>query len=271
MIIDAHCHVWPNHIAPQVLASRPAGMDPHHDGTIAGLTRTLDGAGIDMAMTLAIANVAKNVDRTNEFIGAVDRSRFIPFGTVHPDLPIERNLASLRDNAIRGVKLHPLFQSLSLGDPAVLDLLRALADHGVTVITHAGAGGDDDANERGAPRHVRAISDAIPSLTLIACHYGGYHRLGEAEDTVLGAPVVLETSWPPRLADLDPQRLRSIIARHGADRVVYGSDWPMTDPAAEIAAVRALGLASADEAGVLGANLARILGISEPDGAVRSH
>jgi uncharacterized protein len=264
MIIDAHCHVWPDHIAPRVLASRPAGMDPRHDGTITGLTRTMDDAGIDMAMTLAIANVAKNVDRTNEFIGTVDRSRFVPFGTVHPDLPIEHNLASLRDNGIRGVKLHPLFQSLSLGDPAVLDLLRALADDGVTVITHAGGGGDDDANERGAPRHVRAISDAIPHLTLIACHYGGYHRLDEAEDMVVGAPVVLETSWPPRLADFDPQRLRSIIGRHGAGQVVYGSDWPMTDPAAEIAAVRALGLAPADETAVLGTNLARILGIGEP-------
>ena len=262
MIIDAHCHVWPDHIAPQVLAQRPAGLDPTHDGTVAGLVRTLDAAGIDMAMTLAIANVAKNVDRTNEFIGTVDRTRFIPFGTVHPDLPVEHNLRSLRDNGIRGVKLHPLFQGLSLGDPAVHDLLRALASDGVTVITHAGAGGNADANERGAPKHLRTIIDTIPDLTLIACHYGGYHRIDEAEELVVGARVVLETSWPPRLADFDPQRLREIIARHGADRVVYGSDWPMTDPAAEIAAIRALGLDRADEDAVLGGNLARILGVS---------
>ncbi len=262
MIVDAHCHVWPDHIAPKVLAQRPAGMDPRHDGTVAGLTRTMDDAGIDRAMTLAIANVAKNVDRTNEFIGTVDRSRFIPFGTVHPDLPIERNLASLRDNGIGGVKLHPLFQGLSLGDPRVLELLQALAGAGVVVITHAGAGGDADANERGAPKHLRTIIDTVPDLTLIACHYGGYHRIDEAEELVVGRPVVLETSWPPRLADFDPQRLRDIIARHSADRVVYGSDWPMTDPAAEIAAIRALGLDPADEAGILGDNLARILGIS---------
>jgi len=267
MIIDAHCHVWPDHIAPRVLASRPAGMDPRHDGTVTGLTRTMDDAGIDMAMTLAIANVARNVDRTNEFIGTVDRSRFIPFGTVHPELPIERNLSSLRDNGIRGVKLHPLFQSLSLGDPAVIDLLHALAGDGIMVITHAGAGGDESANERGAPRHIRTIIEAVPGLSLIACHYGGYHRLDEAEDAVAGQPVVLETSWPPRLADLDRQRVRSILARHGTDRVVYGSDWPMTDPASEIAAVRALDLGPADEAAVLGGNLSRMLGIDQPEGS----
>jgi uncharacterized protein len=110
---------------------------------------------------------------------------------------------------------------------------------------------------------VRAIVESIPELTLIACHYGGYHRMDEAEGLVVGAPrVVLETSWPPRLADVDPERLRAIVAGHGADRVVYGSDWPMTDPAAEVAAIRALGLSAADEVAILGGNLARILGLS---------
>jgi hypothetical protein len=56
--------------------------------------------------------------------------------------------------------------------------------------------------------------------------------------------------------------VRDIIARHGADRVVYGSDWPMTDPAAEIAAVRALSLPASEEAAILGGNLAALLGIS---------
>ena len=50
MIIDAHAHVWPDAIAPRVLATRPSGLDPRHDGTIAGLTRTMDDAGIEEAI-----------------------------------------------------------------------------------------------------------------------------------------------------------------------------------------------------------------------------
>lgn len=261
MIIDTHCHVWPDHIAPRVLATRPAGLDARFDGTVAGLTRTMDAAGIDRAMTLAIAGVAKNVERTNEFIGSVDRQRFIPFGTVHPGMPIDRNLRSLADNGIRGVKLHPLFQELSLADPAVVELAHALGDADVTVITHAGAGGDDDANDRGAPRHLRALLDVVPHLRLIACHYGGYHRLDEAEDLVVGSRAVLETSWPPRLSDLDADRMRTIVAAHGADRMVFGSDWPMADPAAEIAAVRSWGLSPEEESAILGGTLATLLGL----------
>lgn len=262
MIIDAHCHVWPDAIAAQVLATRPSGMDARHDGTVRGLLATMDRAGVDMAMALGVAHAARTVRRTNEFIGALDRSRFIPFGTVHPDLPIATNLQDLRDNGVRGVKLHPLFQNLDLGAPEVFDLLRALAEDGVTVITHAGSGGDEAANKRGAPAHLRRIIDEIPELTLIACHYGGYHRIEEAEQYVIGSDVILETSWPPRLADFDPEHLRSIIERHGPHRVVFGSDWPMTDPGAEIAAIRALGLSPEDEAAALGENLRRVLGIA---------
>ncbi|BCB83897.1 amidohydrolase family protein [Phytohabitans suffuscus] len=259
MIVDIHCHVWPDHIAPQVLASRPAALDPVFDGTVGGLLRTMDAAGVDRAVCLGIANTARTVRRANEFIGSIDRTRLTPFGTVHPDLPVEENLRSLADNGIRGVKLHPLFQELSLADPRVIDIARGLAAEGIVVVTHAGAGGDEAANERGAPRSLRILRDAVPDLTLIACHYGGYHRLAEAEVEVLGSPLLLETSWPPRLAELDPERLRAIIRRHGAHRVVFGSDWPMADPAAEIATIRSLGLDPAEEEAILGGTLAGLL------------
>jgi predicted TIM-barrel fold metal-dependent hydrolase len=262
VIIDAHCHIWPDHIAAAVLAGRPAGLDARHDGTVDGLRRTMDAAGIDRAVCLGVAHAARTVPRTNEFIGSLDRARFVPFGTVHPDLPAADNLRSLQDNGITGVKLHPLFQDLSLADPRVISLLAVLADAGIIVITHVGAGGDAGANDRGSPAALRALLDAVPGLRLIACHFGGYHRLDEAEDLVVGSRAVLETSWPPTTGGLDQARVRDIIARHGADRVVYGSDWPMTDPAAEIAAVRALGLPDREEAAILGGNLAALLGIS---------
>jgi uncharacterized protein len=259
MIIDAHAHVWPDSIAPRILATRPSGLDPRHDGTVNGLTRTMDDAGIDRALTLGIAAVPQHVARTNEFIGSVDRTRFTPFGTIHPDLSNEENLRHLHDNGIPGVKVHPLFQEITLGSPRVLDLMAALAEAGIVVLTHAGAGGDAAADARGAPQQLLLLAAAVPTLQLIACHYGGYHRLDEAEDVIVGTNVWLETSWPPSLGLLDPARIRAIIEKHGADRVVFGSDWPMTEPAAEIAAVRNLGLDADDEAGVLGGNLARLL------------
>jgi predicted TIM-barrel fold metal-dependent hydrolase len=262
VIIDCHAHVWPDHIADAMQQQTPAGLSLLHDGKVSGLLRTMDAAGIDKALTLGVALKPSTVARTNEFIGSVPRDRFIPFGTVHPDLSVEENLRHLVDNGIGGVKLHPLFQSVALDDPRVLDILAALAEAGIVVVTHVGAGGDEEASRRAAPVLLRRIVDSLPELKLIACHYGGYHRLEEAEEHVVGSPVFIETSWPPTMALLDPERVVALIRRHGADRVVFGSDWPMAEPGAEIEAIRALGLTGDEEEAILGGNLARILGLA---------
>ena len=131
MIIDCARHVWPDHIADAMQEQTPAGMKLQYDGTLSGLLRTMDDAGIDMALYPRRRAKASTVARTNEFIGSVPRDRFIPFGTVHPDLSVDENLSHLRDNGIRGVKLHPLFQNLSLDDPRVIEILAALAEDGV--------------------------------------------------------------------------------------------------------------------------------------------
>jgi uncharacterized protein len=254
--------VWPDDIAAKVLATRPSDLDPVHNGTIDGLRRTMDDAGIDRAMCLGVASVPRTVMKTNEFIGSVDRTRFIPFGTVHPELPIEENLKSLRDNGIRGVKLHPLFQQLSFTDSRVIELMQALADANVIVITHAGSGGGEEANLRGAPNNLRQAIDAVPTLRVIACHFGGYHCLDQAEELLVGSRAFLETSWPPSVADLDPQRLIAIMRRHGMERIIFGSDWPMADPGREIATIRSFGLETKEEAGILGDNLATLLDLA---------
>lgn len=262
MIVDCHMHVWPDHIADAMQSQRPSGMPLRFDGKLSGLLRAMDEAGIDKGLALGVGIKASVVARTNEFIGTVPRDRLVPMGTVHPELSVDENMTSLKDNGIVGVKLHPLFQALSLSDPRVRDICAALAEAGMPVISHVGAGGDAAANDRGAPSALRALADDLPDLNLIACHYGGYHRLDEAEEHVVGSRVTLETSWPPTLAELEPERLVALIRRHGADRVVYGSDWPMADPAAEIAAIRNLGLTDDEVDGILGGNVARLLGLA---------
>jgi uncharacterized protein len=259
MIIDVHAHVWPDHIASQVVAGSPAGLTPVFDGRVSTLLRTMDRNVIDRAGALGVATRGRTVHRTNEFLGGLDRSRLIPFGTVHPDLSVEENLASLSDHGIRAVKFHPNFQGVALNDPRVVELMRALADSGVIVLAHVGAGDDEAATRRGAPHGALELVSAVPDLTLIACHFGGYHLLGDSERELVGKRLLLETSWPPSVDALEANRVRQLIQSHGADRIVFGTDWPMADPARELAAVRSWGLDPADEAAILGQTISKLL------------
>lgn len=257
MIVDLHNHVWPDKVAARALGGSVPDMPLQGDGTVGGLYAAQDDAGIDYSVCLAIANEPEHVERANDYIGSIDRSRLVPFGTIHPRRSVADNLASLRKNDVRGVKLHPTFQKYRLDDPDLLAVLEALAGE-FPVIAHVGAGGGGDGSGA-TPAMVRDIVRSLPNLTMIACHFGGYHHLDNAMQTLIGEPVYFDTSWPPSLATLDADVLRSIITRHGSERIVFASDWPTASPVAEISALRALGLPVADLDLILGGNAQRIL------------
>src|SRR5690606_10444769 len=111
--------------------------------------------------------------------------------------------------------------------PRLWEIFEELGDSTV-VIAHVGAGGDSERDRLATPDMIRRIKQQFPRLPLIACHFGGYKILDEAEEILDGVDVVLETSWPPSLSRVRPERVRRLIRRHGAERVVFGSDWPMT-------------------------------------------
>lgn len=259
MIIDMHTHVWPDAVAKRALGNNVPEMPLRGDGTVAGLAAAQDEAGVDLSVCLAIANTPDRLEKTNAYAASLDRRRFIPFGTVHPGRTVAENLHSLRESGVTGVKLHPSFQSFRLDDPDLLTILKELAGE-FPVIAHVGAGGGAD-GAGATPAMVRGIVRAVPDLTLIACHFGGYHFLRDAMDILIGENVYFDTSWPPSVATVDQDALREIIARHGADKVVFASDWPTASPADELRALRALDLPADELSLITGRNAARILGL----------
>lgn len=261
MIIDAHTHVWPDRIAEVALGGNALpGLTARGDGKVSGLDASMETSGVGISCCLGIANEARHVDGVNRFISSLEDDRHVAFGTVHVELSVQENIESLRRHGLRGVKIHPLFQDFALDDRRLWDIFEAFGDE-FAVITHVGEGGDAHQNSLSNPTMIRDIARTFPALRLMACHFGGYKILDDAEEMLSGADVVLETSWPPSLTTLRPERVRALIRKHGAERIVFGSDWPMTSPTEEIAAIQALGLTDDETKLVLGGTLARVLGI----------
>lgn len=262
MIIDAHTHIWPDKIAALALGgNRVPGLEARGDGTVSGLTADMARSGVDLSCCLAIANEARHVDSVNRFVAGLADEKHFPFGTVHVELPVEENLASLERHGIRAVKIHPLFQRYGLDDPRLWEIFEAFGSD-YAVITHVGEGGDAFTNGLSNPGMIRDITRQFPDLRLMACHFGGYKILDDAEEMLSGTDVVLETSWPPSLSTIRPERVRDLIRNHGAERIVFGSDWPMTSPEEEIRAIEALGLRDDELELVLGGTLAGVLGLT---------
>ena len=255
-IVDFHTHVWPNSVAAKAVATITE-FPVRGDGTVTGLVADQKAAGVDLSVCLFFALRADTVDSVNSFAGSLDRSHFIPFGTIHPDLTPEENLASLQGAGVRGVKVHPTFQRYTLDDPRVYDMLEAVAGS-YPVVFHVGAGAGADGSGA-TPRMIRDISRALPTLKVIAAHFGGYRVIQDSLQELVGTSVYLDTSWPPSLAALDPTTVTSIINRHGSDRILFASDWPTASPGDEIAALRNLNLPDEDTKAILGGNAVKLL------------
>ena len=259
MIVDTHTHVWPDAIALRALAAVPA-LERIGDGTLGSLEAALSEAGVDRAVCLGVAPDGARVEAANAFLGDLDGARYIGFGSIHPDLTPDENLASLRKNGLRGAKVHPIFQSYSLDDPRLLATLDAMRGE-FAVVVHVGAGGRAEDTVRCTPAMMRALVQQLPGLDLIACHFGGFSMLDAASAEVVGLPVHLDTAWPPTVAELEPKRIAELIRRHGADRVLFASDWPMASIARELDALRSLPLEDDEIDALIGGNAERLLGL----------
>lgn len=257
MIVDAHAHAWPDAVAARALKDSELSLKRYGDGTVDGLRAAMEAAGVDKAVCLAVAPRGDHVQAANRFVGSLDRDRFIGFGSIHPDLPAEELIRDLDANRLKGVKVHPAFQSFRLDDPR-LDKIWSALEGRFTVTIHVGKVGAHDDGSGCTPAMVRSVVERFPGLEVIGCHFGGFMLLPEAEEQLLGQPLYLDTSWPPSTAELEPERVRDLILRHGPERIIFGSDWPMASPSAEIQAIRDLGLSGQDTAGILGGNFMRL-------------
>ena len=261
MIIDTHTHAWPDSVAKKALAGSVPDLERRGDGTVAGLRATMDAAGIDRSVVLGVANDGSAVDKANAFSAGLDPEHFIGFGSVHPELSPEENVESLRRHGLRGAKIHPFFQKYSLDDDRLAPTLDAMQGE-FAVIIHVGSIATASSKGVCSPTMLADLARRFPRLDIVACHFGGYHQFEEATEIVVGLPVYLDTSWPPGLAALDPSAVRKVIEKHGTDRVLFASDWPMADPAAELETIRGLGFSDDDTSQILGLNAARLLGVS---------
>lgn len=258
MIVDTHVHVWPEKIARAALSRPQEDLERQGDGTERGAIEAMRRAGIDRCVTLGVAPDPERVESANRYAGSLDPAHFVGFGSIHARRTPQENVESLRRHGLKGAKVHPLFQGYALDDPGLWETLDAMQGE-FAIIAHVGEGDSGASNARCTPAMMKALVQRFPRLDVIACHFGGYRLLDEVERTIVGLPVYVDTSWPPGLWSLDPKRVRSIVERHGPDRVTFGSDWPMADPARCIAAIEALGLGEADTAAILGGNAARLL------------
>ena len=263
-IIDTHAHIYPDKIAMK--ASRTIGdfyeLPMNMDGTVASLLKAGEEVGVSRWLVHSVAVTWERARAINDYIAAevaAHPDQFIGFGSLHPEHPeMEKELDYLLSRGLRGVKLHPDFQHFLLDDPKAIRMFEAMAERGLPLLVHTG----DVRYPYSEPERMARVLDAVPGLTAICAHLGGWSRWSDAWKILAGREQVYVDCSSSMYA-ITPEEATAVIRHYGVDRVFFGTDYPMWTPRQELDRLNALDLTEEEKEMILHRNFERFLGECE--------
>ena len=262
-IFDIHVHIYPDKIAEK--ASRSIGefydgFPIQGDGRLESCLKRMDAAGICRFAAHSVALTPHNVEKVNAFILQAYRQapdRIVPFATIHPDLEnIPEFVDTIVEQGFRGIKIHPDMQKFALDDPRVLPMMRAISGR-LPLLIHCG----DSRHDYDGPHRVLSLRDKLPDLQMICAHFGGWMEWDFAAETLPGHGLTVDLS--SALFQWTSERAAQVIRSFGVENVLYGTDYPMWDPAEEVERFMRTPLSQAEREDICWNNAARILHLED--------
>ncbi len=256
-IIDFHAHIYPNKIAEKATNATADfyGISPACIGTGDELLREGRRAGIDEFVLLPVATKPEQVRHVNEFIlgETAAHKEFHGFGTLHPDCEnITEEAEFILNSGLMGVKLHPDTQRFNTDDKRLFEVYDAVQGR-LPLLVHCG----DKRFDYSHPARLKRVIDNFPKLQVIAAHLGGWSLFEEAFAILRHTDCFLDISSCTMF--LPPETVVRYIGGYGADRILFGTDFPLWSPKTEVEAFQRLPLGAEDYDKIAYKNALRIL------------
>jgi len=279
MIIDFHTHVFP----PRIKQNRSQYIDNDpcfamlyskkeaRLATAEELIESMDRAGIDVSVIVNTGWTTHELCvETNDYIlESVARypKRLIGFCAVQPQSP-EAAIAEIERCARGGIKgvgeMRPDMQLFDLGDEeATQPIVEALRKHQLILLTHASEPVGHDYPGKGiiTPDRLYPFITNFPDLTIVCAHWGGglpfYALMPEVKQAMKN--VFFDTAASPFL--YSPQIYNQVIQLVGADKILFGSDYPLLAQARLLQEINSADLSEEAKSLILSGNAQRLLNI----------
>lgn len=259
-IIDAHAHIFPSAIAEKATVNIGRFYDLHMDscGNSAKLIESGSKIGTSLYLVCSVATVPHQISHINKFIAheCEEHKCFFGLGSTHPlSDNIEGDIEQIKSLGLKGVKLHPDFQTFNADSPEAFKIYDIIGDS-LPVLIHCG----DNRYEYSSPERIANIAKNFPKLKLIASHLGGYQRWDEAQEYLRGFENV-RFDVCSSLAFMTPEKAAERIHNFGAENCFFGTDFPMWSHDTELERLMAVGLSDSELGGVLAGNFKAFMNV----------
>ena len=286
MIIDFHTHIF----SPQIKKNRGKYIDSdpafailysQKDAKLATadeLIASMDKAVVDISVIVNIGWTTHDLCvETNDYIlESIARypKRLVGFCAVQPyayEAAIDE-IERCAKAGMRGVgELRPDIQLFDLGDEAVMSpLVEVMTKYKLILLTHASEPVGHEYPGKGSitPDMLYPLITSFPDLTVVCAHWGGglpfYALMPEVKRVKNN--VFFDTAASPLL--YTSQVYYQVSQLVGADKILFGSDYPLLTQNRMIEEIRSQDLPEEIKSLILSGNAQRLLDIKgEPDRA----
>jgi hypothetical protein len=267
--IDFHVHAFNDKIAERAIQSleTTAGYKALSDGTLADTRVKYEYYGIDRAVILPIATKPSQQTVINNWAAEIQDSRFISFGSVHPDAEdVMEELERIKSLGLHGIKLHPDYMNIYVNDERMIKVFRKCSELNLPVVIHCGYDPYSPEKSYASPEMISEAFDKVPEMTLIAAHLGGVCMWDDAEKYLVGKQGNLYFDTGVLSIEftgikLGHNQFERIVKSHGADRILFASDFPWDNPLNEIEMIQSLDISDDEKEMIFYRNAVRLLGI----------
>ncbi len=262
MIFDFHAHFFPDNLAGGAIEAleKLSGIKANTAGTRSSLIESMRNSGIDAALNLPVVTNPDKSWKINEFSAIGNKAPVYSAGAMHPlTTEPEKLLEKVAGLGLKGIKMHPEYQSFDPLGNEVGRICGKCAELGLFIVFHAGADIAFKAPYKSNPAKFAELHRRFPSLKMILAHLGSWNMWEDVEREIAGLPIYLDTSFTCGI--IDPSLMLSIIRKHGARHILFGSDSPWQSQTKSLESIRQLPLPESDKELILWDNAAELLGL----------
>ncbi len=228
MIIDFHTHIFPEKIAATAISKLESSADvkAHTNGTLTGLLSSMEESGVDYSVILPVVTATKQFASINRYACEIkEMDHIISFGGIHPDTEdYKSDLNTIKDYGLKGIKIHPEYQSTYIDDIKYLRILDYASELGLIISVHAGFDGAYPQERHCTPERIANALTQVHPEKLVLAHMGGLMMWDEVERYIVGQAVYLDASFS--IGEMSDEQFERIAKNHGIDKILFATDSP---------------------------------------------
>lgn len=269
MIIDFHTHIFPDKIAEKTISllSKKGNIAPHSDGTVDGLVKKMEEAGVDISVTLPVLTNPLSFDGVNRYAAEINsafadkKRKLISFAGIHPRCEdIEGKMAFIKESGFLGVKIHPDYQDAYITDEGYVRIVECAKEYDLIVVTHSGVDAAyRDVPVKCTPTLAKELIRKTPYKKLVFAHCGANEMFSEVLDIFCDEDVYFDTACVLRY--ISDEDFKSILHKHGDDRMLFATDSPWSTISGDVERIKSFSFLKETEEKLFYKNARQLLGI----------